>query len=287
MLYAIDGAREPILAAVGDLQLDVTATRLKTEYGGDADVQRLSYEMARCVNGAPTSARASPGQPATPCAPRTGMGGWWPCSAPNGYGGTWRRRTRGRCSGRWGEAIWAALSQNSALLDNGRYRPELIALHSTRHRMSDDRSTEPAEEPVLTLAAFFEAVIREDSGVLTLVRMIDRITISIMDAWVSSLPPSHVEANLVVSFRGQELQGSGVVSIHPRKPSGDRLPKQDIPFVFETHTGVNLNIQLGMVVDEEGYYWFDILLNDEFVTKTPLQIVFARAKKPDSENSGG
>jgi peptide chain release factor 3 len=53
VLYAIDGAREPILAAVGDLQLDVTAARLKTEYGVDTDVQRLSYEMARWVDGAP------------------------------------------------------------------------------------------------------------------------------------------------------------------------------------------------------------------------------------------
>jgi peptide chain release factor 3 len=53
VLYAIDVAREPILAAVGDLQLDVTAARLKSEYGVDADVQRLSYEMARWVEGAP------------------------------------------------------------------------------------------------------------------------------------------------------------------------------------------------------------------------------------------
>ena len=53
VLYAIDGAREPILAAVGELQLDVTAARLKSEYGVDADVQRLSYEMARWVEGAP------------------------------------------------------------------------------------------------------------------------------------------------------------------------------------------------------------------------------------------
>ncbi|MGH2617425.1 MAG: EF-Tu/IF-2/RF-3 family GTPase [Thermomicrobiales bacterium] len=52
VLYAIDGAREPILAAVGDLQLDVTAARLRSEYGVETDVQRLPYEMALWVEGA-------------------------------------------------------------------------------------------------------------------------------------------------------------------------------------------------------------------------------------------
>jgi peptide chain release factor 3 len=51
VLYAVDGARQPILAAVGELQLDVTAARLRDEYGVDAAVQRLSYESAWWVDG--------------------------------------------------------------------------------------------------------------------------------------------------------------------------------------------------------------------------------------------
>jgi hypothetical protein len=133
------------------------------------------------------------------------------------------------------------------------------------------------------MAAFFETVIREESGVLTLVRMIDRITISTKHDWIASLPPSPVSANLVVSFRGQDLDGSGTVSIRPQKPSGERMPKMDIPFVFDSQTGVNLNIELGFLAEEEGYYWFDVLLDDEFVTRTPLQIVFQRAPQADEE----
>ena len=52
VLFAIDGAREPILAAVGDLQLDVTAARLRSEYGVETDVHRLPYETALWVEGA-------------------------------------------------------------------------------------------------------------------------------------------------------------------------------------------------------------------------------------------
>jgi len=153
--------------------------------------------------------------------------------------------------------------------------------------MNDLPNLEPSRGPFLAMAAFFETVIREDSGVLTLVRMIDRITISTKHSWIASLPPSPIGANLVVSFRGQDLTGSGVVSIRPRKPSGEDLPKREIPFAYEGQTGVNLNIELGMMVDEEGYYWFDIFLNDELVTRTPLQIVFQQTTATEEEDSTG
>lgn len=55
------------------------------------------------------------------------------------------------------------------------------------------------------------------------------------------------------------------------------MDKMDIPFVFDAQSGVNLNIALDLLVDEEGYYWFDILLDDAIVTRTPLQIVFQSA----------
>jgi peptide chain release factor 3 len=43
------GRREPILGVVGALQFDVVAARLKSEYGVDADIDRLKYTMARWV----------------------------------------------------------------------------------------------------------------------------------------------------------------------------------------------------------------------------------------------
>jgi peptide chain release factor 3 len=51
VLYAVDGAREPILAAVGELQFDVTAARLRDEYGVTAVFQRLGYESAWWAEG--------------------------------------------------------------------------------------------------------------------------------------------------------------------------------------------------------------------------------------------
>ncbi len=45
--------REPILAAVGELQFDVVSYRLKSEYNTDTQLARLPYTIARWVNASP------------------------------------------------------------------------------------------------------------------------------------------------------------------------------------------------------------------------------------------
>ncbi len=49
ILFSLDGAREPILAAVGELQLDVVSARLRSEYGVEPVVSGLPYDHARLV----------------------------------------------------------------------------------------------------------------------------------------------------------------------------------------------------------------------------------------------
>lgn len=53
VLYAADQMRrEPIMAAVGELQFDVVVARLQAEYGVESTVEHLSYPHARWVSGA-------------------------------------------------------------------------------------------------------------------------------------------------------------------------------------------------------------------------------------------
>jgi peptide chain release factor 3 len=54
VLYSPDHVRrEPVLAAVGELQFDVVASRLETEYGVKTLVERMSFSLARWVSGDP------------------------------------------------------------------------------------------------------------------------------------------------------------------------------------------------------------------------------------------
>ena len=54
LLYSPDHVRrEPVLAAVGELQFDVVASRLETEYGVKTLVERMPFSLARWVSGDP------------------------------------------------------------------------------------------------------------------------------------------------------------------------------------------------------------------------------------------
>jgi len=54
LLYPTDsGRREPILAAVGQLQFDVVRDRLENEYGVETRLEPLPYELARWAKGDP------------------------------------------------------------------------------------------------------------------------------------------------------------------------------------------------------------------------------------------
>ncbi|MBI3604169.1 MAG: peptide chain release factor 3, partial [Nitrospirae bacterium] len=47
--------REPVLAAVGELQFDVVVSRLESEYGVKTTVERLPYVLARWISGDPVT----------------------------------------------------------------------------------------------------------------------------------------------------------------------------------------------------------------------------------------
>ena len=60
-------------------------------------------------------------------------------------------------------------------------------------------------------------------------------------------------------------------------PSGLKLPDQLLPVLFEgDDRGVNLIIAFNMVIDQEGVYWFDVMLDERLLTRVPLRILYQR-----------
>ncbi|HEY1011307.1 MAG TPA: peptide chain release factor 3 [Herpetosiphonaceae bacterium] len=58
LLFALDGRRTPILAAVGELQFDVVQARLEGEYGVASRREPFAYTTARWVTGSPAALSA-------------------------------------------------------------------------------------------------------------------------------------------------------------------------------------------------------------------------------------
>jgi hypothetical protein len=134
--------------------------------------------------------------------------------------------------------------------------------------------------PYLVTAAFCERAIQERDGVLSLIRIVDKITNTIAGprpAVPDRMPPVSVNLTLVVIMKPGEARGRFTVKVRPEAPSGQRLPDVELPVSFAgaPDAGANLLFGVNMIAGEEGVYWFDVLLDDELLTRTPLRIEYS------------
>lgn len=91
----------------------------------------------------------------------------------------------------------------------------------------------------------------------------------------------------MVSFRPGNFQGAAKVTLLGADPTGEELPRQDIPVFFEgitkgANSGVNLVIDLTVGLRDFGELWFDVLLDEKFITRIPLQAVAALHSEGDA-----
>src|SRR5207245_748099 len=79
-----------------------------------------------------------------------------------------------------------------------------------------------------------------------------------------------------VAFKSGPARGRFRVTLTPRTPSGFKLAGPTIPLLFEGEDdrGINLRLELNFQAQEEGLYWFDVVLDDEVLTRMPLRVVY-------------
>jgi hypothetical protein len=133
--------------------------------------------------------------------------------------------------------------------------------------------------PYVNAAMFCDRVLQEADGVISLIRVIDRLTVTAQAPGGEAppeLPEGQLQVTLVVTFKSDDAQGRYPVTIRPQLPSGTYLPENTIDVMFEgADRGVNLilNMQIPAI---EGLYWFDVILNDQVLTRTPLRVMYQR-----------
>ena len=132
--------------------------------------------------------------------------------------------------------------------------------------------------PYLQTAVFCENVIEGKDGVLSLIRIIDRTTITATGPGApEKMPPTTINAHMVLTFKSGFAKGSFAVKIKPQAPDGSRLPDVTVPMHLEgDDRGQNIILRIGMVGDQEGVYWFDVMLGDSLVTRMPFRLVYQR-----------
>ena len=139
-------------------------------------------------------------------------------------------------------------------------------------------TTSNSTGPYLNAALLCEKVLQEKDGVISVIRMIDRITLTALaSSSPETLQPMPVSLYALISFKSGNAKGRHTVKLVTETPSGIRLPEQLFPALFEgDDRGVNLVLNINVVVDQEGVYWFDVILEDQILTRMPLRILYQR-----------
>jgi len=138
--------------------------------------------------------------------------------------------------------------------------------------------TTESSGPYLVAALLCEKVLQEKDGTISVIRMIDRITLTVntLDS-PETIPSTIINLSALISLKSGSARGKGIVKLRVETPSGLKLLDQLLPVLFEgDDRGVNLIVAFNMVIDQEGVYWFDVLLEEQLLTRVPLRILYQR-----------
>lgn len=129
--------------------------------------------------------------------------------------------------------------------------------------------------PYLQVAALCEKQLMERDGAVSIIRIIDRFTVTGLD---DSMPRTSLSFMLVVMFKAGNFRGRTDIAICPLTPSHIALPEisMSVQFDGDDERGVNMLGQVKLEVDEEGLYWLIVKLAKEEYTRIPLRVVYQK-----------
>ena len=126
--------------------------------------------------------------------------------------------------------------------------------------------------PHLAMAVFCEKVLKENDGVMSFIRIVDRITFAMPSA--SATPPA-LPLFVVLMFKAGDAKGTFSISLRAIGPSGQQIGTIEMPVLFEGEDrGANVVLQLSFQPVEEGLHWFDVLVDGQRVTRIPLRALY-------------
>lgn len=132
--------------------------------------------------------------------------------------------------------------------------------------------------PHVQLATFCEKVLQEPDGVLSVIRVIDRLIVTVSAAGAPAELPEGgtVRVTLLITLKAGDAQGRHPITLRAQQPSGAYLPDQSVDATFERdERGVNLILEVDLLVIE-GLYWFEVFVNEALLTRVPLRIMYQR-----------
>jgi hypothetical protein len=130
--------------------------------------------------------------------------------------------------------------------------------------------------PYLQMAVICERVLREEDGVLSVIRIIDRLTHTIVGREMPDpLPAVEYTIWFAFAFKSGAARGRHSLKIVQEQPSGLRRELFEHSIMLEGQDrGANFVAQVRTKFEQEGLYWFDVFLGDQLMTRMPFRLIY-------------
>jgi hypothetical protein len=132
--------------------------------------------------------------------------------------------------------------------------------------------------PYLKTAVFCEKVLREADGVVSLIRVVDRVTVTAAgpDA-PDTMPKTPYNMTAVIILTSGQSRGRHEIRIEPEEPSGLKKAPFLVTVQMEGEDrGANVIVNMHFTFEMEGLYWFHVYFDDTLLTKMPFRMMYAR-----------
>ena len=147
--------------------------------------------------------------------------------------------------------------------------------------MSDQPANTPnfqVPRPWIQVAAFCQTALVENTGQLSVVRITDRVNIM---GYTPQMQPQPLQLTMALLIKSGDMRGQYTLRLRVNSPNGQQTTSQETTLLFEGgDRGVQSVIPIAMVVGDIGTYWFDIMLEEEILTRVPLTVLYQRIQLP-------
>ena len=145
-------------------------------------------------------------------------------------------------------------------------------------------------KPLVAIACFCEQILEEPDGVISAIRIVDTYIIPALPEGVQ-LPDGAISGLIVtkglISLKSGDFQGTGRLHLVMNKTTGEKAtisPEGGWPVEMKGgEHGFNVKLQMPLGVKNFGLVWFDVIWNDEVLTRIPLML--RQGTRPDEANA--
>src|SRR5437867_12477948 len=144
--------------------------------------------------------------------------------------------------------------------------------------MSEPTVAMPVPRPWVQLATLCQTALTENTGQVSIIRIVNRW---IVVGATPEMQPTNIQLTLAIILKSDQMRGQYQLRVRLRSPTGNVSEGPELPALFEgDDRGVQAILPSGILATEQGLYWFEVLVEEEVVTRVPLRILYHRIQLP-------